>query len=165
MLEVFFTALTPILTLFTCIAVGFTLQKTNIVDRSADCSNIRYLTDPERCLCPEYRQRCFISGVLCPHHATRLKYSCVPGSLRSQPGNRCQYDHDQPYNVRTYHSLDVHPVEPNLRPCCILKNKPWRICFAADAPRFFYFSFVKSSVIPATMISSPPGLREELLAS
>ena len=35
MLETFFAALTPILTLFICIAAGFTVRKANIVDRSA----------------------------------------------------------------------------------------------------------------------------------
>jgi predicted permease len=35
MIETFFATLTPILTLFICIAVGFTIRKTNIVDRDA----------------------------------------------------------------------------------------------------------------------------------
>ena len=35
MLETFYAALTPILTLFICIATGFTVRKANIVDRSA----------------------------------------------------------------------------------------------------------------------------------
>ena len=35
MLETFYAALTPILTLFICIAAGFTVRKANIVDRSA----------------------------------------------------------------------------------------------------------------------------------
>lgn len=35
MLETFFAALTPILTLFICITAGFTVRKANIVDRSA----------------------------------------------------------------------------------------------------------------------------------